>query len=105
MDNRIKWISEILEEAHSVSKSLDPVISGLENSQDAKEIAFAIEEIDLKFDELDGLYDQAMRLCKNLFLENISRVGWDAMERVLQEDEEDGLTRKRLSVILRDIKA
>lgn len=101
MEDKIKGI---LEEVNSVYMSFSPVISTLKSSQDAKEIALAIEEIDLKFDELDGLYNQAMRLCKSLFLENISRIGWDAMERVLQEDEEDGLSRKRLSVILRDIK-
>ena len=96
---------KIIEEVKGIYGSFPPVISSLGSSQDVKEIAFAIEEIDLKFDELDGLYAQAMRLCKSLFLENISRIGWDAMERVLQEDEEDGLSRKRLSVVLRDINA
>jgi len=89
---------KIIEEVKGIYESFPPVISSLEISQDVKEIAFAIEEIDLKFDELDGLYNQAMRLCKSLFLENISRVGREALEKALQEEELN-----RVSVILRDI--
>ncbi|KGP76769.1 hypothetical protein JT05_02870 [Desulfosporosinus sp. Tol-M] len=95
MDNKI---NEVFEEAHRISQSLAPVISVLRTVDNAKDAALTIEEIDLKFDELDGLYNQALRLCSSLFRETVSRVGGDAMEKVLQEEE---LT--RVSKILRDI--
>lgn len=95
MEDRIKGI---FEEANSICESFTPVISSLKSSEDAKEIALAIGEIDLKFDELDELRFKAIRLCNSLFREAISRVGRDAIEKVLLEEE---LT--RVSVILRDI--
>ncbi|MDK2811443.1 MAG: hypothetical protein PWR27_2152 [Petroclostridium sp.] len=95
MEDRIKGI---FEETNNICESFMPVISSLKSSEDAKEIALAIEEIDLKFDELDELRFKAIRLCNSLFREAISRVSRDAIEKVLREEE---LT--RISVILRDI--
>lgn len=91
-------LKEIIEEVNSICESFPPVLSGLESSENAKKIALAIEEIDLKFDELDGLRFKAIRLFNDLFREAVSRVGREALEKVLQEEE---LT--RVSVILRDI--
>lgn len=95
MEDKLKGI---LEEVNSVYMSFSPVISTLKSSQDTKEIALTIEEIDLKFDELDALRFKALRLCKSLFHEAVSRVGREALEKVLQEEK---LT--RVSAILRDI--
>ncbi|MBZ4647590.1 MAG: hypothetical protein JG777_3079 [Clostridia bacterium] len=100
MENRLREISE---EAYKISQSFTPEISTLKTSEDVKKIALAIEEIDLKFDELDDLRYKAIRICSSFIKDAVSRVGREAIERLLQENEDDELSRKRVSVILRDI--